>query len=134
MNIKISRYGHNWDSGRNEHCIEVQIPFLQVVQPDVPIVPIIIGSSDFETADDLMISLLKSIKETNKKCLLVASTDLSHFHSKKQASLLDNSLITDFERYDYFKLSNDLFIQRKEACGAAPLLTVMMAAEQAWRQ
>jgi len=130
MNIKISRYGHNWDSGRNEHCIEVQIPFLQVVQPDVPIVPIIIGSSDFETADDLMISLLKSIKETNKKCLLVASTDLSHFHSKKQASLLDNSLITDFERYDYFKLSNDLFIQRKEACGAAPLLTVMMAAEQ----
>jgi len=43
---------------------------------------------------------------------------------------LDHSLITDFERYDYLKLSNDIFIQKKEACGGAPLLTVMMAAEQ----
>ncbi len=130
MDIKISREGHNWNTSRSEHCIEVQIPFLQVVQPDVPIVPIIIGSSDFNTADDLMLSLIKSIKESNKKVLLVASTDLSHFHSQKQAESLDYSLITDFERYDYLKLSNDIFIQKKEACGGAPLLAVMMAAEQ----
>ncbi|NLO20303.1 MAG: AmmeMemoRadiSam system protein B [Ignavibacteria bacterium] len=128
--INISRKGHGWNGGRAEHSLEVQIPFLQVVQPNVPIVPIIIGSSNFESADELMLSLVKAIKESNKKVLLIASTDLSHFHNQEKACAIDQSLIEDFKKFDYFKLAKDLASSKKEACGSSALLTVMMAAEQ----
>jgi MEMO1 family protein len=128
--IKYSMDGHESTDNRGEHSLEVQLPFLQAVLPDVPIVPIVMGNQNFETCDQLMSSIVKSVNESGKKVLLVASSDLSHFHEEETAHLLDSQIVGAFKNFQYFKLASQLFTRRWEACGGGPIVTVMMAAEQ----
>jgi AmmeMemoRadiSam system protein B/AmmeMemoRadiSam system protein A len=128
--IKYGLIGHDSSGGRGEHSLEVQLPFLQNVLPGIPIVPIVMGSQNFETCDQLMKSIVKSVNESGKKVLLVASTDLSHFHSEEEAHILDGQLVSAFSNFHYFKMANQLFNRKWEACGGGPVVTVMMAAEQ----
>lgn len=128
--MKYSIEGHDWKSGRGEHSIEVQIPFLQVVLPGTPIVPICMGSQDFATADGLMKAIYKTVEETGKKILIVASSDLSHFHDEETAHSLDSGIVNAFNDYDYFSLASQLFTRRWEACGGGPIVAALMASEQ----
>ena len=128
--MKLSLSGHEWQDGRGEHSIEVQVPFLQVVLPDVPIVPVCMGSQDYETADGMMKAIVKTIKNTGKKALIVASSDLSHFHPEEDAHKLDANVVEAFDDYDYFRMTVQLFSRRWEACGGGPIIVAMMAAEQ----
>lgn len=129
-NIKLSRDGHSWDGSMNEHSIEVQIPFIQVVQPNAKIVPISMGSQDPQTEDELARALYYALKDYDKKVLLVASTDLSHFHNYETAKAIDIPFTKAFGEFDYFKISNELKSSKLEACGGSPVVVVMMAAEQ----
>jgi AmmeMemoRadiSam system protein B/AmmeMemoRadiSam system protein A len=128
--IVISRIGHGWTDKMNEHAIEVQLPFLQQVLPGIPIVPIVLGSQDTQMCDQLMQAIVKAVKKSNKKVLIVASSDLSHYHDYETARSIDLPLTKDFERSDYFKMCYELFSRKREACGAAPIITAIMAAEQ----
>ncbi len=127
--IKLSLDGHEWQTSSTEHSLEVQLPFLQIVQPTLPIIPIVIGSQDYSTVNSLVLSIVNAIKQSNKKVLLIASSDLSHFHSQNTAHRLDWSLIEAFEDYDYFKLELNAFGRNWEACGAAPISVAMQASE-----
>ena len=129
--VELSMNGHSWkEEGSAEHSIEVQIPFLQVVQSGTPIVPICMGSQNNSSADNLMKAIVAAVNKTGKNVLIVASSDLSHYHSQKEARELDMSLIQAVNRYDYFKLAYQCFTRKWEACGAAPIVVAMMAAEQ----
>lgn len=129
-NVGFSDMGHSWDSTSREHSLEVQLPFLQAVQPGVPIVPVVMGSQDFPTVDRLMRALVRAVRFSQKRVLLVASSDLSHYHRHDTAAILDSSLIGAFARFDYHLMGMRLFGKQWEACGGAPIMTVMMAAEQ----
>ncbi len=127
--LKYGFDGHEWEGARGEHSLEVQLPFFQVVLPDVPIVPIVMGSQNFETCDALMRSIVKSVRESGKKVLLAASSDLSHFHDDGTAHALDSQIVNAFDNFQYFKLASQLFSGKWEACGGGPIVTVMMASE-----
>lgn len=73
-----------------EHSLEVQVPFLQVVRPDVTIVPICLGFSDFESCRSLGVALAKSIAEYGKEVLVVASSDMTHYEPADIAKGKDN--------------------------------------------
>ncbi len=128
--ILYSMNGHRWKGVTPEHSLEVQLPFLQVVQPEIRIVPIVMGTQDFLTQDLLMRALVNALKKTDKNYLLIASTDLSHFHSADTAEAMDKALVRTFMRFDYFALQNLISMGVFEACGGGPLVTVMMTAEQ----
>ena len=128
--VKLSMDGHNWNEQRSEHSIEVQIPFIQVTQPNTPIVPICMGSQDSQTSDILMRAIIKATKKLNRKILVIASTDLSHFHDYDSACKLDSNVVNAFNRYDYFMMSANLYTRRWEACGGGPVITTMMVSEQ----
>jgi MEMO1 family protein len=128
--IKYSNDGHEWNySGNSEHSLEVQIPFLQIVQPDVPIVAISMAGKDFETIDLLTKAIYKAVTKLKRKPLLVASSDLSHYYDIETARAKDIPLVKTFERFDYFKLSYKCAIDEFEACGSGPIATVMMTSE-----
>lgn len=128
--VKLSMDGHSWKDSLNEHAIEVQIPFLQTVQPNVPIVPIVMGSQDYQTVNQLMSAIVSAVKKSHKKVLIVASSDLSHYHTYDEAKQLDLDVAKAFQFFDYFKLETMLFARKLEACGGGPIITAMMAAEQ----
>lgn len=128
--IGFSDIGHRWDSSTREHSVEVQLPFLQVVLPGVPIVPIILGSQDFPTTDALMRAIVAGVHSTGERVLLVASSDLSHYHAIDTARDFDSALINAFGRYDYHLMEMRLFGRQWEACGGGPIVAMMMVAEQ----
>ena len=128
--VKLSNEGHEWNQERSEHSLEVQLPFLQIVQPNISILPIIMGSQDDETVFALIKAIVPAIRKSEKKVLLIASSDLSHYHNYSSAKKLDEKFINTFEAFDYFKLSTNCFSGQWEACGAGPVIAVMQIAEQ----
>lgn len=111
-----------------EHSLEIQLPFLQVVLKQIKIVPIIMGADDFETCARLAKKLAKSIQGSGKT-LLIASSDLSHFYKAEQAKKLDQEFIKHIRDLNPEALYAALRVKKTEACGRAPVLTVMLAAK-----
>jgi MEMO1 family protein len=109
-----------------EHALEIQLPFLQEVLKSFSLVPIIQGSQDRATCLALAQALSKVLKD--REVLLVASTDLSHFHSYRQARSLDQKVLDRVAAYDENGLMSDLEGDQVEACGGGPMVTVMKTA------
>ena len=111
-----------------EHSLEMQLPFLQRLAPDAKIVPLVMGFQTAETARALGNALAAAI--ARKKALLVASTDLSHYHDAATASRLDAVVIDHVSRFDVDGLQATLDARPEHACGGGPLVAVMRAARQ----
>jgi AmmeMemoRadiSam system protein B/AmmeMemoRadiSam system protein A len=128
--VKLSMDGHKWKGDTPEHSIEVQLPFLQVTIPGTPVVPIVMGTQDALTQDALMRSIVYAVKNSGKKVLLLASTDLSHYHDADSAVSIDGVSLNTLYRYDYFSYQTQFIAGKFEACGGGPIVVVMTAAEQ----
>jgi MEMO1 family protein len=121
-NIYLSNAGHNFAAGKmGEHSLEVQIPFLQTVLKDFSIVPIVMGDQNEKNCDDLGNILAEALK--NKKALIIASSDLSHYHPYNDATKIDADPVKYFERGD------NKSILSCEACGAGPIAAMLIASK-----
>lgn len=126
--VKASHQGHFGGSyGRGEHALEVQIPFLQVALGDFKLVPIVMGDQSWHQCRELGEALGKALQ--GKQALIVASTDLSHFHPYKEANRLDSALIELLELYEPEEIQRQLQARKVEACGGGPVLAAMIAGE-----
>ncbi len=110
-----------------EHSLEIQLPFLQVVLKDFRLVPIVMGEQDFYVCEELSKAIVEVIE--GKEALLIASTDLSHFHPYARAVELDQVILQHVNAFAPEKLSKDLKRGRCEACGGGPTVAVMLAAQ-----
>jgi len=111
-----------------EHSLEVQIPFLQVVLKTFNLIPIVMEPYwSWETCQYLASAIAEGAK--GKKVLLIASSDLSHFHSYDKAVNLDRIVLSYIDRFDPEGLNRDLKGERCEACGGGPVVTIMLAAK-----
>ncbi len=115
-----------------EHSLEMQLPFLKRVLPDVPIVPLVMGFQSRETIEATAGALARTLR--GRRALLVASTDLSHYFDARTAAKLDgrvaeligrfdvDGLFDEFERYPEHERG------RFVACGGGPALALLRAA------
>jgi AmmeMemoRadiSam system protein B/AmmeMemoRadiSam system protein A len=116
------------DAHSQEHSLEVQIPFLQVVLKPFKLVPIVMEPYwSWGTCQYLASAIAETAR--GKKVLLIASSDLSHFHSYEQAVKLDKIVLNHIERFDPEGLNRDLKNGRCEACGGGPIISIMLAAK-----
>ena len=111
-----------------EHSLEIQLPFLQVALPGFKVVPLVMGDQNFATCQWLAEAVADCIK--NKSVLVVASSDLSHFHPYQQAKRLDQMVLDRVSEFDARGLSEDLASGKCEACGGGPMVTAMLIARQ----
>ncbi|NNG08374.1 MAG: AmmeMemoRadiSam system protein B [Desulfobacteraceae bacterium] len=112
----------------SEHSLEIQLPFLQTVLKDFQIVPILMGDQDLKTCAHLARSLARVMTNMDR-ILLLASTDLSHFHRYERAKELDLKFIKHVREFDPKGLADSLSSGKCEACGRGPAITVMLAAQ-----
>ena len=112
-----------------EHSLEMQLPFLARLAPGVPIVPLLMGYQTAETAAALGGALALALR--GRTALLVASTDLSHYHDAATASALDQVVIDCMLRFDADGLQAALDARPEHACGGGPAVAVMRAARAA---
>jgi len=112
----------------NEHSLEIQLPFLQVVLGEFKLLPIMMGDQGLSSCQKLGTALAKILK--GKNVLLLASTDLSHFHNYDAAMRLDEIVLERVRAYDPEGLVSDLERGKCEACGGGPVIAVMLAAQK----
>jgi AmmeMemoRadiSam system protein B len=117
---------------RREHSLEMQLPFLKYVLPDVPIVPLLMGYQVRETITALAAALTAAF--AGRRALIVASTDLSHYFDAATATSLDGRVQRAVAAFDPESLL-DLFEQYPEAergryvaCGGGPAISALLAA------
>jgi len=116
------------DAHSKEHSLEVQVPFLQVVLKSFKLVPIVVEPYwSWGTCQYLASAIAETAR--GKEVLLIASSDLSHFHSYDQAVKLDKIVLNHIERFDPEGLNRDLRSGGCEACGGGPIISIMLAAK-----
>jgi MEMO1 family protein len=111
---------------RDEHSLEMQLPFLQHLVPGLRLVPLLMGSQSRAEVDALAEVLVAGLR--GRDALLVASSDLSHYHPARVANELDAKVVGDVERLDPGALMDRLESFHGHACGGGPMVAVMKAA------
>ncbi len=112
-----------------EHSLEIEIPFLQrALTGTFRLLPVMVRSGSGSVIRSLGAAIAKVVK--NRKALLVASTDLSHFYQRNTAEKLDNEMLRRVAAFD-----PQAVLQAEEegaafACGSGALAAVMWAARQ----
>ncbi len=98
------------DAHLEEHCLEVQLPFLQELLEDFDLIPGVVCETSAETFPEILEMLLQ-----DSNSLLLLSTDLSHFLSYSEAQEMDSNTARAIESFKEEKILPD------QACGAHPL-------------
>ena len=126
--IKFSGRGHTPTREGAEHALEVQLPWLQRVLGDFQLVPIVMGDQSYESSRALGVALAKLIQGGDT--LIVASSDLSHYHAYDEAVKIDHKTLNALQAWDYLSMSRNFEARIWEACGGAPIVAAMIAAER----
>ena len=119
-----------------EHSVETQVPFIQYLFPKAKIVPIIIGTNDFKLCTKFGRALANIVKD--KKALIVASSDLSHYPNYEDAVSTDKSTLdiikqmnpADIHQELYTKLNSGIPSLVTCACGEGPILAAITAVKE----
>ena len=115
--------------GDREHSLEIELPFLQrTLSGDFKLLPIMIHAQEVNVARKLGFALAAVLKERN--ALLVASTDLSHFHDQLTAERFDREMLRRFESFDPESIFEAEKTGRGFACGHAAVAAVLWAARE----
>jgi AmmeMemoRadiSam system protein B/AmmeMemoRadiSam system protein A len=126
--IRLSSRGHSPVGAQAEHALEVELPFLQRTLGEFKLVPVIMGQQSYDASRALGVQLAKAIQGSDT--LIVASSDLSHYHPYDEAVGLDRKVLTAIEEWDYLSLSQNTEHGTWEACGGGPIVATMIAAER----
>lgn len=126
--VYLSKTGHATSGARGEHALEVQLPFLQVVLRNFKLVAIVMGEQEEDTAKALGQALAASLSNTNS--LIIASSNLSHFHTQKEARELDVAVQNAVEKYDPQLLMKTIESGKGEASGGGVMAAALVAAKQ----
>lgn len=110
----------------DEHSLEIQLPFLQVVLGEFKLLPVMMGSQDIASCQKLAVALSDLLG--NRSTLMVASTDLSHFYAYDRAVQIDQDTLAYIANLDPEGLAQALQTHKAEACGGGPVVTTLLAA------
>jgi AmmeMemoRadiSam system protein B len=128
---------------RAEHAIEVQLPFLQALRPELKIVPIAIGTSDFDVLRGLGEALADVIadrheedrhedrheEDQDEKVLIIASSDMNHYESDEITRVKDHKAIERVLAMDARGLWEVVMNEDISMCGFGPTIVMLTAAK-----
>ena len=114
-----------------DHCLEVQLPFLQFIKEDFRIVPIVLVSQRSDTAYDLGNAISDTIVEkgSTNNTLLIASSDFTHYEPNSDAHRKDGELIKTILSLDVNNFYAVLERLDVSACGYGAIATIMVSAK-----
>ncbi|MEW6219644.1 MAG: AmmeMemoRadiSam system protein B [Thermodesulfobacteriota bacterium] len=115
---------------QREHSLEVQVPFLQLLQPDLAITPVALGHLPFSACRELGLALAAALKAVTRPVLMVASTDMSHYEPRSLASRMDHRALERVLSLDPEGLYRTVIGERISMCGIIPTTVVLVAARE----
>jgi AmmeMemoRadiSam system protein B len=118
-----------------EHSLEVQVPMLLRANPDVQIVPLLIGGGWPEAGGrrelrELAAAIANAARDYGRPVLLLASTDLNHYEDQQTSNIKDKLVLDAIVRLDEEVLMDRVRDLGVSMCGVAPTYVVLHAAKR----
>lgn len=111
-----------------EHSLEVQIPFLQYLQKNLSIVPLVVSHLPYSVCREVAKSLAYAIDKFDKPVLMLASSDMSHYISREKATMKDQLALKNLTAMDPEGLYTTVHSNQISMCGIIPVTIVLQAA------
>jgi len=115
---------------RAEHAAEVELPFLQSLQPQLKFVPIALGTGRIEALEQLGLALADVIVQHKEPVLIIASSDMNHYESDAVTRVKDHKAIERILSLDPRGLHEVVTQQDISMCGYGPTVAMLTAARQ----
>lgn len=112
-----------------EHSLEVQVPFLQHLQNNLSIVPLVISRIACSLCQEIGETIAAAVKHSGKNVLLVASTDMSHYESREVAEKKDQLALKCVQELEPEKLYHTVIDNKISMCGFIPVTITLFAAK-----
>jgi len=112
---------------RQEHSLEVQVPFIQALNPDAQLLPIAVGVVTLSQLRELGRAIATLIEEHQQQVLIVASSDMTHFETAESASRKDHLALDHVLKLDPEGLFRTVRDQQISMCGVLPVVTMLYA-------
>ena len=116
---KLSWISVNDEAHSQEHCIEVQLPFLQETLEDFLLIPMVVGETKTEQIAEVINQFIE-----DEETLIVISTDLRHFNDYETATTND---LRTANAIEHLELEN---LYSEDACGVYPLRGFLSVAKK----
>ncbi|MCH7875357.1 MAG: AmmeMemoRadiSam system protein B [Gemmatimonadetes bacterium] len=113
-----------------EHCLEVELPFLQILAPETRIVPILLATDDWAFCRDLANDLAGIASTWSDSVLLLASSDMTHYEPAQSAEKKDRIALAAIERLDGEALLRSCREHGITMCGRAAVAVVLEASRR----
>jgi AmmeMemoRadiSam system protein B len=129
--IELSSYAEaDCDAHMDEHAVEVQIPFLQYIKPDVRIVPIILAGTSADIYKEIGHAIAKAIKSLKREAVILASGDMTHYEPAETARAKDMKAVEamlDLDEDELTRRYNNLHLT---ICAYGPVITLITAVKE----
>jgi AmmeMemoRadiSam system protein B len=119
------------EAHRREHSLEVQLPFLRVLRPDVEIVPLCLGEPSLSLCREVGEALARVVGEEPEAPLLLASSDMNHYESRAAGRAKDDLALARIEALDPEGLFATVLDRSISMCGFLPATALLVAARAA---
>jgi AmmeMemoRadiSam system protein B len=113
-----------------EHSLEVQLPFLKKLKPDLKIIPITLMHLTYYFCEKLSEELAALVSENREKYVIVASSDMNHFESQNVGNRKDRIAIERVLALDPKGLYNAVSEHDISMCGFIPAVIMLLAAKK----
>jgi AmmeMemoRadiSam system protein B len=124
LDIEIDEVSH-----RNEHSVEVQMPFIKYRFPRSRVAPIMMGDQSIEAAIGLAEHVLQAIEHTGRDVRIVASSDFSHYVPEEVARKNDLYAIEALTTLNIPEFYQRLRETGATACGYGPIATMCVTCQ-----
>ncbi len=114
----------------HEHSLEVQVPFLQYLNPKIEIVPLCLGRLSLEEIVTLGKGIAKCIKQENRYVIVVASSDFSHYVPHEVAKKKDFIAIEQILNLSEGGLLHVVQKEKISMCGVIPVAVTIYACKE----
>jgi AmmeMemoRadiSam system protein B len=119
------------EAHRREHSLEVQLPFLKLLRPDVEIVPLCLGEPSLPLCREVGQALARVVEEESEPPLLLASSDMNHYESRTAGRAKDDLALERIEALDPEGLFATVLDRSISMCGFLPATALLVAARAA---
>jgi len=114
---------------RDEHSLEVEVPFLQTRNPQMELVPLVVGTRDLADAREVARSCGKYLATSPERILVVVSSDMNHFESDEATRVKDAYALRAVEALDEEALAKAIKTHRITMCGFVPVYMLLSMKE-----
>ncbi len=115
------------EAHRSEHAIEVELPFLQVLNRQCAFVPIAVGTAQFEALEELGRAMGEALREQAEPVLIVASSDMNHYQNDAVTRVKDHKAIERILALDARGLYDTVLREDISMCGFGPAVAMLTA-------